>query len=326
MKIIVTGGAGFIGSHVVESYLKADHQVVVVDNLKTGRMAHVPEGVRVHVVDITGREMDTVLELERPDVLCHHAAQTSVSVSARNPEVDAYINCCGLLNVLNSCVKHHVRHVIFASSAGTYGAVEQFPTPEDAFPRPESPYGMHKLVGEHYLKFYRRDHGLRSTVLRYGNVYGPRQDPTGEAGVVAIYAAKLLRGETPTIYAFSDQPRGMSRDYVYVEDVARANLLVVERGAEGTFNIAAGRGVRTQDLLEEIAAVLWKGSSCRSNLNTAAEEAVIEGARPGDVRDSWLDITRARMILGWEPRTSLADGIARTIAELRKASVADTES
>ena len=317
MKILITGGAGFIGSHVAESYLNGGYQVVVVDNLRSGRAAHVPEGVRLHVVDIATSEMDTVMALERPDIVSHHAAQSSVSVSARDPGLDARINCCGLLNVLRSGVEHHVSHFIFVSSGGAiYGDVDQLPTPEEVTPRPQSPYGIHKLVGEQYLEFYRREHGLRSTVLRYGNVYGPRQDPHGEAGVVAIFADKLLRGERPTIYAYDDQPDGMIRDYVYVEDVAQANLRVVESGIEGTFNIAGGRAVHTRELLDAIVIVCRAGAAAGGPANGAVTAAV-EGARPGDLRESWLDITRAEAVLGWRPRTSLADGLARTVAAVR---------
>ena len=176
---------------------------------------------------------------------------------------------------------------------------------------------MHKLVGELYLEFYRREHGLRYTVLRYGNVYGPRQDPHGEAGVVAIFTDRLLRGKRPTIYAYPDQPKGMSRDYVYVEDVADANLRAVESAAEGTFNIAGGKAVRTRELLDAIGTVC-RAAATDSAMIGAADEcrvaAVVEGARPGDLRESWLDISRAETVLGWRPRTSLADGLARTVA------------
>ena len=178
MKILVTGGAGFIGSHVVETYLKSGHEVVVVDNLRSGKAAYVPDGVRLHVVDVAASEVGAVMALERPDLVNHHAAQTSVTVSAREPELDARINCCGLLNVLRSCVEQRVSRFIFVSSGGAiYGDVEQLPTAEDVAPRPQSPYGMHKLVGELYLEFYRREHGLRYTVLRYGQRVRPPPGP-----------------------------------------------------------------------------------------------------------------------------------------------------
>ena len=321
MKILVTGGAGFIASHVVETYRNCGHEVVVVDNLHSGRELRVPVGVRFHVVDVGAPEMAAVMALERPDVVNHHAAQTSVTVSARDPWLDARINCGGLLNVLRCCVLQQVGRFIFSSSGGAiYGDVEQLPVSEDVAPRPRSPYGIHKLAGELYLEFYGREHGLRYTVLRYGNVYGPRQDPHGEAGVVAIFADRLLRGERPTLYVYPDQPEGMIRDYVYVEDVAEANLRALETTAEGTYNIAGGQPVRTRELLD-VMGVLCRANVPESDMGCGAGEVTVaptlEKARPGDVRASWLDITRAQAVLGWRPRTSLADGLARTVAAAR---------
>lgn len=308
MKIMLTGGAGFIGSHVADAYLAAGHQVVILDDLRSGDGRYVPSGTRHHVVDIACPEpLDTVVGLERPDAVCHHAAQTSVTLAARDPALDARNNCTGLLNMLQSCVRHEVTRFIFISSGGAvYGDVDQRPTPESVTPRPRSPYGIHKLAGEHYLDFYRQEYGIEYTTLRYGNVYGPRQSPYGEAGVVAIFIDKLLRKERPTMFAFTDQPEGMSRDYVYVEDVANANLLAVENGAMGVFNIAGGRAVRTRELFEEVQA------ACGSTLTAAAGPP-----RPGDLRDSWLDISRAADVLGWRPEVTLADGIRRTVEFIR---------
>ena len=307
MKILITGGAGFIGSHVADAYLAAGHDVVVADNLLSGSADHVPGAARLHLVDIAAPEFDRVVEREQPDVVNHHAAQMSVAVSARDPGLDARINCVGLLNVLQSCVRHGVGRFIMISSGGAiYGDVQQRPTPEEATPQPLSPYAIHKLTGERYLEFYRREHGLSSITLRYGNVYGPRQDPHGEAGVVAIFVAKLLRGEQPTIFAYPDQPAGMSRDYVYIEDVVRANLRAIESDAVGAFNIAGGVPVRTGELLHAVQA------ACGTNLTAATGPA-----RPGDLRENWLDVSRAERILGWRPEVSLADGLARTVAYFR---------
>ena len=310
MKVLITGGAGFIGSHVADVCLAAGHEVVIVDNLRTGSVAHVPGGARLHVVDIAAPELDRVLGLERPDVVSHHAAQTSVTVSTRDPVLDARINCTGLLQVLQSCVKHQVGRFVFSSSAGVYGADAPLPTAEEAAPQPRVPYAMHKLLGEYYLQFYGREHGLQATVLRYGNVYGPRQDPDGEAGVVARFIELLLRGERPVIFAYADQPAGMSRDYVYVEDVARANLCALAYPASGTFNIAGGCALRTGELLEAIRVAT--GAADAGKLAPG-----VEPARPGELRESWLDITRAATLLGWHPQVSLADGLARTAAYLR---------
>ena len=307
MKILVTGGAGFIGSHVADGYLAAGHEVVIADNLLSGSIDNVPAGARLHLVDIAAPEFDLVMAQERPDVVNHHAAQMSVTVSARDPKLDARINCVGLLNVLQSCVKHGVGRFVMISSGGAiYGDVDQRPTSEETPPQPLSPYAIHKLTGERYLEFYRQEHGLSSVTLRYGNVYGPRQDQHGEAGVVAIFVGKLLRGEQPTIFAYPDQPTGMSRDYVYVEDAVRANLRAIESDATGAFNIAGGAPVRTGEVLSAVQA------ACGTNLTPATGPA-----RPGDLHENWLDVSRAERLLGWRAEISLAEGLARTVAHFR---------
>ena len=307
MKILVTGGAGFIGSHVADGYLAAGHEVVMADNLLSGSIDNVPAGARLHLVDIAAPEFDLVMAQERPDVVNHHAAQMSVTVSARDPKLDARINCVGLLNVLQSCVKHGVGRFVMISSGGAiYGDVDQRPTSEETPPQPLSPYAIHKLTGERYLEFYRQEYGLSSVTLRYGNVYGPRQDQHGEAGVVAIFVGKLLRGEQPTIFAYPDQPTGMSRDYVYVEDAVRANLCAIESDATGAFNIAGGAPVRTGEVLSAVQA------ACGTNLTPATGPA-----RPGDLHENWLDVSRAERLLGWRAEISLADGLARTVAHFR---------
>ena len=308
MKILITGGAGFIGSHVADGYLAAGHDVAVADNLLSGNADNVPADARLHLVDIAAPEFDLVMERERPDLVNHHAAQMSVTVSARDPVLDARVNCAGLLNVLQSCVRHGGGRFVMISSGGAiYGDVDQRPTPEEATPRPLSPYAIHKLAGERYLEFYRQEHGLSSVTLRYGNVYGPRQNPHGEAGVVAIFARNLLRGEEPTIFAYPDQPAGMSRDYVYVEDAVRANLRAIESDAAGAFNIAGGAPVRTAELFHAVQA------ACGTNLTAATGPA-----RPGDLKESWLDVSRAERVLGWRPEVSLAEGLARTVAYFRE--------
>ena len=314
MKILVTGGAGFIGSHVADGYLGAGHDVVIADNLLSGNIDNVPADARLHLVDIAAPEFDLVVATERPDVVNHHAAQMSVTVSARDPGLDARINCGGLLNVLQSCVRHGVGRFVMISSGGAiYGDVSQRPTSEDIAPQPLSPYAIHKLTGERYLEFYRHEFGLSSITLRYGNVYGPRQDQHGEAGVVAIFVGKLLRGESPTIFAYPDQPAGMSRDYVYVADAVRANLRATESDATGAFNIAGGTPVRTGDLFRAVQA------ACGTNVTPAAGPA-----RPGDLKENWLDVSRAEHLLGWRPEVSLPDGIARTVAHFRERQSAAT--
>ena len=307
MKVLVTGGAGFIGSHVADALLAAGHDVAIVDNLRSGRAGQAPRGARLYVADVGGPEFSAILAKERPYLVSHHAAQISIPASVRDPELDARVNVLGLLRTLQGCVEHGVGRFVLASSGGAvYGEADRRPTAEDAPLLPRSPYGIHKLIGEHYLEYYRREYGLQSVALRYGNVYGPRQDPHGEAGVVAIFIERLLLGERPVIFAYPDQPAGMTRDYVYVEDVARANLRALESGVEGLFNISGGSPVATGDLFELIRA------ACGSDLTARAGPA-----RPGDLRESWLDVTRASAALGWRPQVPLAEGIARTVRDLR---------
>lgn len=300
MRVLVTGGAGFVGSHVVGLLRAAGHRCAVVDVLDPGRPEYVPEGVPLYRVDITSPQLEEVFEEERPEAVCHHAAQASVAASVRDPLRDARVNVLGTLNVLQCCVRHGVRRVLFASTGGAiYGEPERLPASEDHPARPVSPYGVHKLCGEHHLAAYGRLYGLPWVALRYGNVYGPRQDPFGEAGVVAIFCAAMLEGRRPTI--FGDGLH--TRDYVYVEDVAHANLLALEADVQGVFNVGTGVETSTRrifDLLRE--ATGYRG------------EPQYGPARPGDVRRICLDPARAERVLGWRPRVSLEEGIARTVA------------
>ncbi len=303
MKVLVTGGAGFIGSHVVDRLLQAGHEVVVVDNLRTGSRTNLPPGVRLYELDILDPKVEAVFEQERPHVLSHHAAQASVAVSVRDPELDARVNVLGTLHLLRYCVRTGVRHVVFASTGGAiYGEAEAVPCDEEHPARPISPYGVHKLCAEHHLFAWRALYGLRCTVLRYANVYGPRQDPDGEAGVVAIFTAAMLAGKRPVI--FGDGLH--TRDYVYVEDVAEANLRVIEQGIEGVYNIGTGIETSTRalfDLLRELTGY--------------PEEPAYGPPRPGDVRRISLDCRRAEEAFGWRAKTPLHEGLVRTVAWFR---------
>jgi UDP-glucose 4-epimerase len=304
MKILVTGGAGFIGSHVVEAYLAAGHQVVVVDDLSSGARENLPREVPFYLMDIGSPLLGKVFEAERPDVVNHHAAQISVSVSARDPILDARSNCLGLLNLLETSRKAGISRFIFVSSGGAiYGEAETGKLAEDHPPSPLSPYAIHKLLGEHYLHFYEAQHGMLWTSLRYANVFGPRQNPHGEAGVVAIFTAKLLAGEIPTINTYPGEPEGMSRDYVYVQDVARASVLALDKADCQAVNIGSGQEVHTRELLAAICRIMGKEMKY-----TRA------GARPGDLRRSVLDNGKAARVLGWKPSFSLEDGLARTVS------------
>jgi UDP-glucose 4-epimerase len=304
MKIMITGGAGFIGSHVADACLKAGHSVVIVDDLSTGSSANLPKGVPFYLMDIASPLLEKVFQTEKPDVVDHHAAQMSVTLSARDPVLDAKINSLGLLNVLENSRKANVRKFIFISSGGAiYGESALDRIPEDHPPAPESPYAIHKLLGENYLRFYGHQYKLPWTALRYANVYGPRQNPTGEAGVVAIFISKILKGEIPTINAYPEDPEGMSRDYVFVEDCAKANILALDKGEGQAINIGTGRPVKTRELLASLCSIMEKELKY-----TRA------GPRPGDIRKSCLDISKAAKVLGWKPGCDLDGGIARTVA------------
>jgi UDP-glucose 4-epimerase len=303
MKVLITGGAGFIGSHVADAYLGAGHEVTIVDNLSTGNMRNIPRKAKFYLLDIGSRELDKLFDLEKPEIVCHHAAQISVTVSTRDPMQDARVNALGLLNLLETAVRHPVKKFIFISTGGAiYGDTEVMPTPETHPPQPISPYGIHKFLGEQYLRFYADQYGLNYTVLRYANVYGPRQNPLGEAGVVSIFINTLLKGETPTVFAYPDEPEGMLRDYVYVEDVAMANLKAAELGDGELINIGTEITTTTGALYRTIS----------SFFENPPEPKRAE-ARPGDLRRSCLDIQKANKILAWKPTVDLKEGLSRTV-------------
>ncbi|HRY83292.1 MAG TPA: NAD-dependent epimerase/dehydratase family protein [Candidatus Cloacimonadota bacterium] len=303
MKILITGAAGFIASHVSDAYLEAGHEVVVVDNLSTGYKHNINPKAKFYKIDICSPDLDRVFEAERPDIVNHHAAQVSVPLSVEDPLNDARINVLGLVNILQSCVKHSVKKVIFISSGGAiYGEAEEYPTTENYQPKPLSVYAINKMVGESYLAFYHHQYGLNYTVLRYANVYGPRQVSHGEAGVVSIFVQKLLAGETPTLNSYPEDPNGMIRDYVYVKDVVKANLLALQTGEQKAFNIGTGIETHTRALYDEICTQLGLDVNPISAL-----------ARKGDLKRSLLDWSKAAVELGWKPDHDLQQGIRETI-------------
>ena len=315
MKIIVTGGAGFIGSHIVDGLLGAGHAVAVIDDLSSGDRANLPAGVPLHVVDIVdGKAVADVFDKERPDAVCHQAAQMSVSRSVREPLFDAQVNCIGLINVLDAAAHHGCRRVVFASSGGVlYGDVTT-PAPESTPANPVSPYGITKWVGERYLKFFAEEHGLATVALRYSNVYGPRQNPHGEAGVVAIFCKKLLAGEKATV----NGDGRYIRDYVYGPDVARANVIAlthdlpqVQPKTLTSLNIGTGIGTDVNELEAMIRAAV--GTVLERRGRTADLPQPMHGpARAGDLRSNLVDASLAGSVLGWRPEMSLADGVAKT--------------
>jgi len=311
MKIMVTGGAGFIGSNVVDGYLEAGHEVVTVDNLYTGKLANVNPKARFYQTDIRSEEMDELIEKERPDVLNHHAAQISVPVSVADPLLDLDINIKGLLNLLEKGVKHKVKKFIFISSGGAiYGDASQYPTSEEYPPRPISPYAVSKFASEYYLAYYRHQYGLDYTILRYANVYGPRQIPHGEAGVVAIFMDNLLGGRRSVLNHFPEDREGMIRDYCYVGDLVRANLDALTKGDGDFFNIGTGRSTKTLELYQIIYEAV---KEIRPEIPEELSTPLRQKARPGDIIRSCLVIEKVGNLIGWVPEIDLKEGIRLTL-------------
>lgn len=303
MKTLVTGGAGFIGSHLVDLLLARGDEVAIVDNLITGKRTNLAPEATFYEIDIRSRALSEIIAEVRPEVVFHQAAQLSVKASTEDPLFDAEVNVVGLINLLNGCVAAGVRKVVFASSGASYGNPEYLPIDEAHPQRPASPYGISKMVSEHYLRYYALDRGLAFTALRYGNVYGPRQDPFGEGGVIAIFIRQLLDGKVPTIHWDGEQ----IRDYVYVSDVAEANLRAIDAGDGNCYSIATGVGTTVNTMYRELCAALgtWV-------------EPQRSGRRPGDLRTAIFDCSRARVELGWQPRVSFAEGIAQTVAYFKE--------
>jgi UDP-glucose 4-epimerase len=311
MKILVTGGAGFIGSHVVDSYCAEGYEVIVIDNLFTGKRQNINSSARFYLMDIRSELLRNVFESERPEIVNHHAAQISVPASVENPLFDAEVNILGFLNLLECSVKYGTRKIVFSSSGGAiYGEAENVPTPEKYPPFPASPYAISKFTSEYYLNSYRNNYGLDFTILRYANIYGPRQIPNGEAGVVAIFMEKLLKGKVPTIYHHKGEPKGMMRDYCYVEDIARANLLAIEKGSGETFNIGTGVGTVTTDLYRNILNQMRDYGYAKEPIYNKPHKGP---ARPGDIRRSCLDTRKAKNRFGWTPEYDLRAGLAKTL-------------
>lgn len=304
MKVLVTGGAGFIGSHVVDRLVQEGHDVVIVDNLSTGKRRNINRAARFCKMDIQSWRLERVFRNERPNIVMHFAAQMDVRKSVEDPVFDAQVNILGMLNVLQQAVRHGVRKVVFSSSGGAiYGEQDVYPAPESHATKPLSPYGISKLCGEQYLSYYQRVSGLQVVNLRYANVYGPRQDPDGEAGVVAIFIQKLLNNEQAIIHGNGRQ----TRDFVYVEDVVEANLAVMGPDTQGTYNVGTGQETSINDLMRILIE------------HTGSTGKEVHGpAKRGEQARSVIDASKLHHELSWEPRTELSEGLKRTVDYFRE--------
>lgn len=298
MNILITGGAGFIGSNIADACLAAGHSVVIVDNLSTGSLDNVPDGAVFYRADIRDEVLAAILDKHAIDVIDHHAAQIDVRRSVADPRYDLSVNVLGSLNVIEAGIRHGISRLIFASTGGAiYGEQEYFPADERHPTAPCSPYGITKLTVEKYLAFFQAERGLVSTVLRYTNVYGPRQNPHGEAGVVAIFSDKILAREAPVINGDGLQ----TRDYVFVEDVVRANLLALGMTGSDTFNVCTGIETTVVDIFR--------------TLNAAAGSSMQElhgPPKPGEQRRSVCTYGKIRGTLGWSPNVEIAEGLSAT--------------
>ena len=299
MRVLLTGGAGFIGSHVADQLLWRGHEVAVVDDLSSGRRENVPQGAQFYEADVRSG-CEEVFEDFGPEALCHQAAQIDVRRSVREPDFDADVNILGTISLLENCVEHSVGKVVFASTGGAiYGEQQEFPATENHPEYPLSPYGVSKLAAERYLRYYHAQYDISYAVLRYANVYGPRQDPHGEAGVVAIFCGNLAEDRVSRINGSGEQ----TRDYVYVRDVARANVLALESEIPpSAYNIGTGVETSVNGLYELLLEASGK--------DLPAEHGP---AKPGEQLRSSVDPTLAGRVLGWQPELDLASGLKETL-------------
>ena len=304
MKILVTGGAGFIGSHLVDALVDKEHEVVVIDNLSTGKKENLNSAAKFYEIDISDQKIADIFGREKFDIVFHHAAQIDLRKSVADPVFDLQVNVGGSLNLLENCVQHKVKKFIFASTGGAiYGDHEKIPTPESVVAKPTSPYGIAKLTVEHYLYYYNNVHKLDYAVLRYANVYGPRQNSKGEAGVVAIFCDKMLGGKQAVINGDGKQ----TRDYVYVGDVVRANLLALEKDVCGSYNVGTGVETDVNTIFNEL----------RKAIGAEVEEKHVE-SKAGEQQRSCLDWGLIKEEMGWEPKVRLEDGLKKVVEFFKK--------
>lgn len=299
MKILVTGGAGFIASQIADAFIEDGHQVVIIDDLSTGFEKNINPKAKFIKANICDKNLEKLFETEKFDVVNHHAAQMDVRRSVKDPEFDATTNILGTINLLQNCVKYNVKKFMFASTGGAvYGEQDYFPADEKHSTQPKSPYGISKLAVEKYLYFYHSEHKLNYTILRYANIYGPRQNPFGEAGVVAIFSTKLLKNELPIINGHGKQ----TRDYVFVGDVVKANLTTLEDEASDIYNIGTGIETDVNQLFQFI-----------NNITNAKKEEKHGPAAAGEQLRSVITSNKLFSKFGWKPSTKLEDGLKTTV-------------
>ena len=303
-KILVTGGAGFIGSHIVDKLISQNNKVVIIDNLSTGQKENINKKARFYKADITNKKIKEIFKKEKPDIVFHLAAQINVRKSIQNPFLDTKVNVLGSLNIFQAAKESNVKKIIFSSTGGAiYGKAKKTPTPETCQPKPQSPYGLSKLTTENYLKLYHKLFNINYTILRYSNVYGPRQNTLAEAGVIAIFTKQLLKSKTPVINGTGKQ----ERDYVYVKDVVSANLSSLKRGDNKTFNIGTSKKTSVNQI--------FKTLSQKINPQIKAKHGP---SIKGEIKTSALNIRKAKNNLNWKPKTNLKTGIEKTINWFKK--------
>ncbi|HLP16390.1 MAG TPA: NAD-dependent epimerase/dehydratase family protein [Bacteroidota bacterium] len=299
MNILVTGGAGFIASNIADAFIAEGNNVVIIDNLSSGRKENINPRAVFYEMDIQSPDVEKIFQTHAIDVICHHAAQMDVRKSVADPKFDASVNILGMLNIMENAAKYKVKKVTFASTGGAiYGEQDYFPADEKHPMQPLSPYGITKLCTEKYLFFYKAIYGIEHVILRYANIYGPRQSPHGEAGVVAIFTSKMLKGEQPVINGDGKQ----TRDYVFVGDVVRANLMALHHPTSDIFNIGTSIETDVNQLFNYIRVLL--GSPC---------EEKHAPAKAGEQMRSVITSRKAKEILGWEPTVSIEEGLRQTV-------------